>query len=271
MGQDEEMYNEIFLERFECENIVYLQGKKHVNKDIYYLMEIDTATQNDFINKLIGNGDYFIGYAIKTNDPYSDMNCYYMHIIPENDYFVFENLLYSVYNFDGNPANVELNFKWILSGNSKNKNSLETKIYEYYINKKGDNILKKQAPADTKEIFEINGAAYYLLDIYINTIIKISYDNLPVKNYRGKFIIVYEDITYLHISAYYYNEDGKEIYFDPHTEYFPFFNLQEATYDHNRGNWWQCIIIVNNNGKYLVEYNYDVPEWVQEIRENNIK
>jgi hypothetical protein len=106
---------------------------------------------------------------------------------------------------------------------------------------------------------------------YINRIVEISYDNLPVKNYREKFIIVFEDITYFHISAYYYNEDGKDIYFDPHAEDFPFFSLQEATYDHNRGYWWKCIILVNNDGKYSVEYNYDVPEWVQEFREKDIK
>jgi hypothetical protein len=120
--------------------------------------------------KITDNGDYYIIYdVIQGNYPeiYSEQR-YSLHIIPGNNYFLLEQRLeastfYEKNNDVGHAKPLGL---WEVVGYSTDENNFSAKILEYYMNKKGDNILKKQAPIDTKEIFEINGEVYYLFEIY---------------------------------------------------------------------------------------------------------
>lgn len=109
-----------------------------------------------------------------------------------------------------------------------------------------------------------------IIDENINSIIQISFGNLPVEDGWTKFDIdVVAVRTMITISAHYHTEDGKQVSFNPK---YPsnndrstdlsliFLDLREAMYKMNpdNGAWFECKIEVDCKGKFNTKFNYDV-------------
>lgn len=141
---------------------------------------------------------------------------------------------------------------------------------------------------------------------YIKSIVKISYDNLPVEDGWKTFTIIAKVISkFVEIEAFYVDNDGEKIFFDPKypsTENrdedltFLFINLRKAVYEKNtdKGTWYTAEINVDSEGEYSLNFEYDnkpefsyepsddkyiddigrfprnseyIPEWLKEILE----
>ncbi len=114
-----------------------------INNKQYYLSNIGLMQESES-NKKIGNGDYFISFTIISGD-YPKMyskSPYFMHIIPEENHFRFTYITGTVEFYENGstmtghghsvcPLSAD---DWMVGGTSEDKNSLFTKVFEYYVN-----------------------------------------------------------------------------------------------------------------------------------------
>ena len=108
-----------------------------------------------------------------------------------------------------------------------------------------------------------------IIDEYINSIIRISFDNLPIDKEWSKYKInVCTLKKFTEMDAEYILESGEEISFNPKYQSnndistnltFIFLNLRDTMYKLNpdNGAWFSCIIEVDNKGKFSTKFNYD--------------
>jgi hypothetical protein len=122
-----------------------------INNETVYLLYVrlidrkDSDAIADFIDyHSIGNGDYFIRYSIiKGNYPktYNEAQRI-LHIIPQDSIYKFETIeenFYQTINYEEFRYIIDPLDYFNLAGYSSDKNLLETKIFEYYINNKNEN------------------------------------------------------------------------------------------------------------------------------------
>jgi hypothetical protein len=120
-----------------------------VNNETVYLLYVELINRNDseyyadmIDENFIGNGDYIIQYTTITGNYPKDYteNWALIHIIPQNDIYKFESMVrYEKWLKIRNYINVTpvldpADPYFYLAGYSNDKNLLETKIFEYYIN-----------------------------------------------------------------------------------------------------------------------------------------
>jgi hypothetical protein len=110
---------------------------------------------------------------------------YFMHIIPENDYFVFEVLpvgawLYEHKKIIGKSVPYGL---WKTGGGSRDKNSLYTRIFEYYAN-------NVQNPRAGQGMTNNNLDAFFMDETIIQTRRNISKNEIFLISVSGIFIIL---------------------------------------------------------------------------------
>lgn len=103
---------------------------------------------------------------------------------------------------------------------------------------------------------------------YINSIIRISYDNLPVEDAWTDFTVEAFCLTkFVQIHADYTDLNGKSVSFNPKKSgaerdedlTFLFMDLRKAMYDINpgQGAWYSSKIIVTNDVKFKTTFDYD--------------
>ena len=122
-----------------------------INNETVYLLYVGLIDRNDgeYAADMIdesfkGNGDYFIQYSIiEGNYPkdYIDIGCS-LHIIPQNGIYKFESRLETmseIRNYRDIGLYFETDGQFHLAGYSNDKDLLETRIFEYYINKRNKN------------------------------------------------------------------------------------------------------------------------------------
>lgn len=107
------------------------------------------------------------------------------------------------------------------------------------------------------------------MENYINSIIEVSYDNLPVDDNWKSFKITAKALSkFLEIEAFYTDQDDQVYFFDPKYPSpedndedltFLFMNLRKAVYQKNidRGTWYTAEIEVNPDGEFSVHFEYD--------------
>lgn len=103
----------------------------------------------------------------------------------------------------------------------------------------------------------------------ITSIIEISFDNLPVEEGWGSYEInAYALRKMIEINAFYLQNDGKKISFNPKYQgqvdrendlTFLFMDLRKNMYESspNQGAWYSCSIIVHPSGKFDTKFNYE--------------
>lgn len=104
---------------------------------------------------------------------------------------------------------------------------------------------------------------------YLNAIIRISYDNLPVEDGWKDFTVNAFCLTkFVQINASYIDSEGKQIPFNPKYASpadksedltFLFMDLRKAMYDAapDKGAWYTAKITVDSEGKFKTNFDYD--------------
>ena len=103
----------------------------------------------------------------------------------------------------------------------------------------------------------------------INSIVQISFDNLPVEERWERYeVIVITLRQYTEMKAHYILDDGEKLSFDPEYEGQVtreknlrelFMDLRKVMYDLSpqQGAWFSCKIEVYPSGKFNTSFNYD--------------
>jgi hypothetical protein len=103
---------------------------------IAYLIDINNNIPSELLDNKQTDNDFFINYTLIEGDYPTNYNkiTFFLHIIPEESYYKFKTCLIAFSFFEKNKyvGHAEPNFEWVDTGNSNEKNNINTGIMDYY-------------------------------------------------------------------------------------------------------------------------------------------